>query len=275
MSRGNRQFPERRVGLLAVLTVGLLAVGTGAAADNLELDWNFDVADPPRLSMPSAGTGQFPVEFIVDDGTVEGDFGVGSTNAQQFMWFNRFTSVSTNFQLVEVDVLFPPAPNLPVGGEIQLLIYLDPDGDPTTGAELLASYDDVVQSVDGLTFSTYVLDPPIDVQVAGDLLVAVIARFVESGVSPPVSPAALDTTATQGRSWIATWVGDPPADAPLPPDAILIPIDDLLPGNFMIRAFGAPLPIAQVPALGPLGMILLCALLGLAGFFVLFRRRAL
>ena len=103
------------------------------------------------------------------------------------------------------------------------------------------------------------------------MLVGVVDRFVTSGVTTGTNPAALDTTTSQGRSWISLWSGDPPDPPLLPGDGFLDLVDVFQPGNWMIRAFGRSLPRAQIPVLGRAGMAGLIALVALAGILLIRR----
>ncbi len=208
---------------------------------------------------------EFPFQFVLDDDSTEGSIGVGLPLAQQFLWFNRFTPSDLRSRIDEIWVLFPDDANIPVGGAIQLIVYADADGDPTSGAEILASYDRTVQIADGSTFSIYPIEPELFLFDPGDILIGVVPRFIESGVDPAVAPAAIDTSASQQRSWLATWSGDPPAQPDLPPDGNLVLIDVFAPGNFMIRAFGKPLEVIVIPTLGSMGFLLLVTLLAICG----------
>jgi hypothetical protein len=123
----------------------------------------------------------------------------------------------------------------------------------------------------------YNLPQPVDIHNASDVLVGVVPRFIVSGTTPPTSPAAVDTTSSQGRSWVAVWSGAPPNPPTLPPDALITRLDDgLLPGggNWMIRVFGSTLASQSdaVPALTSSGGIVAGLMLALLGI-VYARRR--
>ena len=53
------------------------------------------------------------VQLVLDDDTSDGDFGVNTPNAQQFMWFNQFTSPVGGSSLDQIWVLFPPGAAAP------------------------------------------------------------------------------------------------------------------------------------------------------------------
>ena len=255
---------------VAILLGGLTAMPSwgesparldGAGVDTAEIDWWLEpragITDPKPFGFPTMA----PLALVVDDGSAEADFGIGGTAAQQFLWFNQLTAPRP-LRLEEIQVLFPPASGvLDVGAAIDLVVYADVDADPTNGAQLVAVFSDVVQVADGVTFSEYPVALEMTLGLAGDVYLGVIPRFLASGVTPPTAPAALDTTASQGRSWLAVWQADPPASPELPPDGQLLLIDDLVPGNWMIRGLASPAPVTDVPAADELGLALLVALL--------------
>ena len=250
----------------------LLPPGGGVSADTPadKIEWTFTPHNRPSTAAALPLRRNFPVQLILDDGSPEGDFGVGAATAQQFLWFNQFERPTIlNFNLDEIWVLFSPGPNMAVGEEIQLVVYVDPDSDPTNGADLLASFDETIQVLDGATFSVYPMNPPVPIRTSGDILIGVVSRFVESGVTGPTEPAALDTSLSQGRSWVAIWSGDPPPEPALPNALFIDRVDVFLPGNWMIRGFGSEPSITEIPTLSWVGLAVLAALLGAGGFLLL------
>jgi len=268
LARSARLKSGTMLGVGLILLLGLLGAAISGSAD--ELEWIFDAAPPVEQTNPPLPP--YPVQLILDDDTPEGVFGVGAQTAQQFLWFNRFANPGP-FRLDEIWVLFPTGANMSVGDEVQLAVYLDPDGDPANGADLLATVTESIQVVDGSTFSVYPLTSPLTIVTGGDILVGVVDRFVESGVTSPTAPASMDTTASQGRSWLAVWTGDPPDPPLLPPDGIVTPIDVFQPGNWMIRAFGSRAQPPAVPVVDWRGVVLLVLLTASAGWLVARGRR--
>lgn len=252
--------------LLGVLFALLIAPSARAESSDFGLFFEpgpFPVgANPP---LPDAGT--FPFQLVLDDGVAEGVFGLAGAGARQFLWLNRFANPGP-FVLEEIWVLVPSGANAAVGEALQLVVYLDPDGDPANGAQLLADYDEVIQTVDGATFSVFPLTPPLIVDGAGDVLIGAVNRYFQTGVDPPpTQPAALDTTASQNRSYFALWAGDAPDPPDLATATVVDVLDGAVAGNFLVRGFGSglPPPVVDIPVLGGAGLALLAALLGLAG----------
>lgn len=220
-------------------------------------------ADPP-LPAPSV----FPIQMVLDDDGAEGVFGFSGGTARQFLWFNRFADPGP-FTLEEIWVLFPSGMDVPLDGDVQLAVYLDPDGDPTTGAQLLATYDDAtIQVADGDTFSIYPLDPPVNILDPGDVLIGVVNRYFTG--PPPTLPAALDTDVSQDSSYFALWSADPPAEPELDSAILIDVLDDAISGNFMIRGFGRPFGVPFIPTLSQWGLMLLA---GLIAAFAVWRLR--
>lgn len=252
------------------MTAALVLVAATGVVVGEEIPWTFEPlalggrADPP---IPNVD-----VQLMVDDDSADGVFGVGVPTASQFLWFNRFSpGLLVPLRLDEVWVLFPPGANMTVGAPVEIVIWHDPDGDPTTGADLLLSFDDTIQAVDGDTFSVYPLTPGLEILAPGDILIGVVNRFVTTGVTPTTRPAAIDTGASQGRSWLAVWSGDPPSPPLLPSDGLLEPVDGFVPGNWMIRAFGERILGPAIPTLDPLALAALAAALAAAGALILRR----
>ena len=201
-------------------------------------------------------------DLVLDDGTAEGVFGVGLTTARPFLWLNHFTPPPAGFVLEAVEVLFPAGANMAVGNGVDVVIYADDDGLPTNGATLLRTIPGTVREL-ATGFSTFPVEPPVAFLADQEILIGVVNRFTVAGTDTPTSPAALDTSSSQGRSWFATWTGDPPDPPTLPSDARTDLVDSLQPGNWMIRAVGGP-PSVPVPALGTASITLLALLLALA-----------
>lgn len=188
-----------------------------------------------------------PVQMVLDDGQQEQVFGVDDeANAYQFVWFNRFTPQASNFPFVlkEIWVMFDATymnANIHVGDDIDLVVYSDPDSEPTNGATWLATFAGEILAVDGAAWSAYSLSTPLAINDPGDVLIAVINRYVSSGISDLSYPAAIDTTAGQERSWLGWWWStDPPEPPELPPDGDLILMTGEYAGNWMIRGYGDP-----------------------------------
>ena len=258
----------------ATLALAVLVAAPASLEGVDPLEWSAEptglLRAPTLPALPNGG-----VQLVLDDDeTPEAEFGFGGQTAQQFLWFNRFTPTSSfGFRLEEIWVLFTPGPNKAVGDAIQLAVYQDDDENPANGAQLLATFDVTIQILDGVTYSVYPLATPVVIEGGTDALIGVVNRFVETGVTGPTNPAAIDTTASQGRSWFALWMGDPPALPTLPPDLTMALIDPLVSGNWLIRGFGTGRQAVEVPAVQPVGLLLLVLGLGVTGVLALASRR--
>lgn len=202
--------------------------------------------DPTSFLMTEAD-----LQLAIDDGFLETAIGVNDASAAyQFIWFNRFTPQPSDFPFVldEIQVLFDNTiieTNITIGDTIELAVFLDADGDPTNGATHLGSYFAEILAIDGVTWSTYSLSPPLTLTDPGDVLIGVINRYVNSGISEPSWPAALDTTNGKDRSWIGWWITDPPSPPELPPNDTLLLMSGSDAGNWLIRGYGS-LPTKSV-----------------------------
>lgn len=177
------------------------------------------------------------VRFAVDDGSAEqyvGDFG-------QFVWFNRFTPDPSvfPFQLEEVSVTFGVS-QVNVGDPIEIVIYQDTDGDgdPGTGAELLANFRDEIQFNDGMRSSSYVLRLPVVFTGPGDVLIGFVNRASFEGAGD--FPAGIDFSPSMGRSWFSSYLsGDVPVNPTFPGDHEWGLIDSFnIVGNWVLRGRG-------------------------------------
>jgi hypothetical protein len=252
----------------APLTLALLTLALPTVAAEFEL-----VVKPRQLddhqALPPVPP-DYTLQLMIDDDMSESDLGVVTSSGagKQFLWFNQFAATGFPIQIEEIWVLFPPGDNIDVGNQVQLVVLIDPDLDPSNGATFVAVYDVTIQVVDGITFSVYDIDPPLQIETEGDVLVGVVNRFVTSGVTSTTQPAAIDTGTSQGRSWLAIWNADPPDPPTLPADGLTDLVDRFEPGNWMIRAFGEATqlqPQPAIPTLGLAGLVALIMLLVVAG----------
>lgn len=271
-NRMERTMTTNILGIVALLAATALT-GPAASAQSAAFAPRSGALAPAQPALPASSA--FPFQLVLDDNSFEATVGVAGNAARQFLWFNRFAAPNA-ILLDEVWVLFPAGQAIPVGGAIDLVVYSDNDANPANGATLLATIPSTVQVADGVSFSIYNLATPIAVPAGSDVFVGVINRFVQSGITPPTFPAAIDTSASRGRSWVAIWSGDPPASPVLPSNATTQLIDTLIPavaGNWMIRAFGVYPPAIPAPSLDRVGLGLMAAVLLLMGFLAVGRSR--
>ncbi len=260
-ARESNASTQRGAASALALLFLLVWAGNGALAEPTDSGFRLELQSSVSTVPSPPSRGVLPVQLVLDDGSVEGTLGA----SQQFLFFNRFTNPG-GMELAEIWVLFPSAGDASIGDDVQLVVYLDPDSNPSNGATLLASYDVTVQAVDGATFSVFPLGAPLPIDQNGDILIGVVNRYHETGVDPtPTVPAALDTTSSQSRSYVALWAADPPSS----PDLATADSVDLLAGasagNLMIRGFGTAALGAAIPTLGGIGLGLLVGLIAAAG----------
>jgi len=186
-----------------------------------------------------------PVQLVLDDGSRDNDIGIGGT--WEFIWLNRFTPNPADFPFYidQVSVWFSSLGMVNVGDDIVIVLYENTSGntDPAVGSNLIASYNTTVQALD--TWNDYTLPASVTYNGPGDVLVGVIALEL-----PGTSywPASMDQTTTQQRSWAGWWLSSPPPFPPtLPPDDTWILIDAYFPGNWMVRASGQTIDVADIP----------------------------
>jgi hypothetical protein len=187
----------------------------------------------PYDAWPPSG----PVQLYVDDGIPEDSIGLGSGG--QFVWFNRFTPNPADFPFLldQISVIFNTT--VSVGSNMELLVYEDPDGDPNNGATFLYSQNVTVLHNDFSTWNNYTLTTPVLCAGPGDVLVGLVNR---DGLAD--YPAAIDETASQGRSWIGYYGGPAPDPPTFPASSLWGTIDSFgFAGNWTVRASGHPADI--------------------------------
>lgn len=209
----------------------------------LKLDrFPVDMTESSIISRPDAPDAS--VSMVLDDGSWEVGYGVNDdTYAYQFIWLNRFTPSPTEFPftLNEIRVMFSDNYgnwDVDVGDAIDLVVYEDADGDPTNGATWLATFNETIQAVDDTTWSVYNLSSPVTLNGPGDVLIGVIDRFVESGVTSKTYVATMDQNTSYDRSWIGWWTADPPDPPQLPPDEYFELLTGDNGGNWLVRGYG-------------------------------------
>ena len=225
--------------LLALAATFCLAPGPTPAA----------AQDAGRIvAVPAPAEKRARTKLRLDDGRQ--DFVVALTDATgartfQVVVLNRFTPTSNRlpFELDIIQILFPKTcqagdTGLRAGMTFEALVYLDPSGsgDPAN-AMLVARQPFEVQPSD-TEFQKIRLETPVTV-TSGDVWVGYTNTFTASD-SRLIYHAALDTSSSQGRSWIffngvgSNFDGDVLVNAQFQRT-----IDDQgAPGNWMIRAKG-------------------------------------
>lgn len=196
-------------------------------------------------AMPALGD----VEYKWDDGTM--DTAVGPPGSfpvdPQTMWGNYFEAQAGGELITSISVAF--GPTFAEGREVTVWLFDDPDDDfDPRNAVPLASATLVPGTIGGSVFNEFAIDPTV---VSGGFFVAATA-YTQRGVD---RPAAQDTSARSDRSWLI-----------YNPATVGINVDDLgsnaymaradsalpLPGAWMIRATGTPVP-------APAGLAVLAA----------------
>jgi hypothetical protein len=188
---------------------------------------------------------QADVLYSVDDGTAEDSVGIGGAGTSDVVFLNRFNVAAGGEFINSISIAFgtPTAADTMAynGRAIQVLLYGDPDGGSTTNATLLQNVAGVISSSGTDTFVTYNIPSTL---VTGSFLVGFAAFDQPNGNSYligwdnqvphtsntsfagfAVSPANLDLNnlgALGGNYNTAEGFG--------------------LPGNWLIRANGTPVP---------------------------------
>jgi hypothetical protein len=224
---------------LVLLIVTALSVGPALAAGPT-------FSSRPATNPPSAplimAPGD-PVSLVLDDGVSENNIGLNdAASATMFEWFNRFSPTELPIDVERIDVYWDSASAAVVGGEaIELVVYESSDT-PCSGATIQGGQDDTIATLDA--FDQYTLTTPATITTGPSVSLGVIDRWVTTGVTAPMHPAAIDTTAGQARSFVTWWATDPPVPPVLPGDQGCDLIDTFgFPGNWLIRGAGTVVPV--------------------------------
>src|SRR5436190_3996308 len=186
-----------------------------------------------------------PVNFQLDDNSAEDSIGwnyVNSDRSSAAIWLNRFTPTTPYYPITleNISILWPGSGAGPLlGREIRLLVYVDVDAnnDPSNAVLVYQSVQ-TIQIANWVEWQTYSVNVPIS--LPGDIYIGFESKYGETAPSPRTYPAALDTTTTQARSWIAAKnTGDVPDINNLGQNDTLDLIDYFgYAGNWMVRASG-------------------------------------
>ncbi len=167
-----------------------------------------------------------PLVYELDDGTYEAV--VGASGGGGFIWFNQFTVVGGNEELVAIDIAWG---RVPVGLEATLAVWTDPDhdGDPND-AVLVQTVGPVPVAAPDTGQLITVEIPPTPVGADGDVFF--VGAMVHHTATQKPAPLDFEGTAPS-QAWFA--VGDDLADLsanPTPPARIQ---EYGFPGDWMIR----------------------------------------
>ena len=248
---------------LLALTITLLGVTAGAAqAQYISSQNSSRAGEAAAYAVNAEQQSDADQTLQLDDGSAENAVGFNDdTNndgtADQSLgalYFNRFTPPPGDFplELHDVQIQFGTLDEdgniadggLSAGDVIDIYVWSDADGDPTTGATIEAVLTDQTLGAIDATFQTFAFPSAVQINSPSDVLIGFVNRTLPSAAT---FPAAIDQTATQGRSWITAYAnnaGDnvPPGNPPnLPADGdndLFAVIDDAnaeLAGNWMIR----------------------------------------
>jgi hypothetical protein len=214
------------------------------------------------LLLVSPGLTYADIQYAIDDGTHENS--IGLTAGGDLIWLNRFTTDLANNLINTISVAFGPTMN---GLQVTVAIWQDnngPNGVPTN-AKLLATANGVVANANTDIFNNYAI--PATLITGATFLVGIEIHGQAAGEFP----ANLDTDNPQHQSFVAGGAAGTGNLDDLGANQIpVLSEDQIVPGNFMIRATGGP-PSA-VPEPGSLALAG-CGALTLLGYR-LRRRRA-
>lgn len=176
---------------------------------------------------PKQGRDAASFLYTIDDGVPDTDLGFMS--GADVLWLNAFRAQDGATNITALSAAFGAA--LPVGSDVEFLLYEDPDDDGNPDdATLEASVETTTEVAGG---GTQQIEPISPTPVTGVFFVAVLVPNTSDFVAP------LDESSDRGASWL---VGTNPGTIDTqnlqnnPPSPIT---DDGFSGNWVLRAQGA------------------------------------
>ena len=186
-----------------------------------------------------------PFVYQLDDGVMNRALTFG---AGDIMWINAFESVRGATVITSLAAAW--GAGISIGDPVKLLLYDDPtnNGDPSN-AELLEVVSTTISTTTTNDFQEVAIPPTV---VSGSFFVAALYR----GDRDDLNPAPLDETDPQGASWVtgSFFTGGIDIENPGGSDRGLNKIDSFgFPGNWLLRANGAPDIVEFAPAQATIG----------------------
>jgi len=186
-----------------------------------------------------------PFVYQLDDGVMNRAL---TFSAGDIMWINAFESVRGATVITSLAAAW--GAGISIGDPVELLLYDDPtnNGDPSD-AELLEVVSTTISTTTTNDFQEVAIPPTV---VSGSFFVAALYRGDRDGLNP----APLDEGDPQGASWIAGsfFTGGIDIENPGSSDRGLNKIDAYgYPGNWLLRANGAPDIVEFAPAQATIG----------------------
>jgi hypothetical protein len=191
-------------------------------ADGTSLDCNADLV-PDECQL---GEAPLDVEYALDDGTREGNYGV--LGSSELVWLNHFETEAGGETIGTVGVIFGSV----VGGTpCEVGIWSDPDGDgDPTDAQLLATAPTVVANGNTNVFNLIPIQPT-PIGPAGTSFFVGVLYFDEYGNQAPI--AVDNDSEPMQESWVAIDADVDPND--LSSAAIF---GSFINDNVLVRAYG-------------------------------------
>jgi uncharacterized protein (TIGR03382 family) len=213
----------------------------------------FGTSGTPSFDSPFNPAGR-AVNYLHDDGTAEDGVGITGTASFDIIWLNRFSVAPGGEVITDIQAAIgsPLDPRNYNGLAMTVLVYEDADGGSPTNATLVSSTDFVTANANTGILNNYDI---ADVTIStSDFFVAVVMRDL---IGSNGFVAAIDQTVPNvaGVSWAGFTVGTPLDTANLGSlGGNLGTIEGFgLPGNWLLRATGAPIPAPATLGLALLG----------------------
>lgn len=193
------------------------------------------------------------VNYQLDDGSSE--LGLGIDPGEDSLLFNRFDVQPGGEIITQISIAYgrPGGVSALNGLPVEILLYEDVDGGSPWNAVLRHSLNAVVANGNSNTLNTYAIPPT---EVHGSFLAAMIYRNT-TAVNKFIG--ALDRTLPHlsDASFYGYAVGLDETNLQSIPDGQFGTMESLgIPGNFLVRATGQPIP---EPGLAAAGLVMLLA----------------
>jgi hypothetical protein len=207
----------------------------------------------PASDAPFNPTGR-AVNYLHDDGTSENGVGISGTNPFDIIWLNRFSVVPGGEVITDIQAAIgSPADTRDYNGlAMTVLVYEDADGGSPANATLISSSNFITANANTGILNNYDI-PDVTISTS-EFFVAVLMRNLPGGAG---FVASIDQTLphVSGVSWAGFAVGAPLDENNLGLlGANLGTIEGFgLPGNWLLRATGAPIPAPATLGLALLG----------------------
>jgi hypothetical protein len=196
------------------------------------------------------------VNYLIDDGSAERAIGIDP--GEDSLWFNTFPVEPGGEVIDSISVAFgrPGLAQALNDLPIVVLLYEDVDGGDPWNATLKTSVNAATANANTNTLNVYNITPT---EVHGTMLAAVIFRNT-TAVNRFISASDETAPTLSNRSFYGYTIDDMNQnDLSSIPTAQRGTLESIIPGNWLLRAHGVPVPEPFTLAGVPIAMVFTCA----------------